>query len=200
MMKFSRFALICVVAGSCMAPAFGQTTPPPASTHKTAPATPAAATSPSGPAAEAFRIVTEDLTKQWWIAAKSNPAPKYPLDAVRDNVQGCIAIAFAIHADGSTTPIQLIKHFWTVYNPGISAQFKQLMIRSVAQWHYAPAPANVSRAPVLTYAVATFTLGPPNASNQQAESDRMKAKCEVTNFAQDMQKLLGSPGNSSDAK
>lgn len=200
MTRLTHFVLISLVTGACIAPAFGQTTPV-TSAQPASSATPAPAASSSSAAAEAFRIVPEDQIKQWWIGAKGNPAPKYPLDAVRDNVQGCIAIAYTIHANGTATPLHPIKGFWTEHEPAVNKQIEQRAIGSVAHWHFSPAPENASRAPVLTFTVFAFTVGAPSTiAEQPAKANRMKAKCAVSNFAQDMQKLLGSPDNSSAAQ
>ncbi|HEX5961191.1 MAG TPA: energy transducer TonB [Rhodanobacteraceae bacterium] len=202
MIKISHWAVIGLVVGICVTPALGQAASAPSSgnVHAAPPMPPAPATSAAP--AETFRIIPENQTEQWWVADSKNPAPRYPREAARYGMEGCIAIAFAIHADGSVTPVELLKSAWTVRKPGMSAEFSRRLIHSVAQWRFTPAPQNVSRAPLLTYTVTTFTLfplGEPSASAQKTMTARMQAKCAVSNFAQDMQKLFGGPTSSSHA-
>lgn len=192
MLKTIQWTVACFIVAACIGAAEGHAAlvPPSQNSGVTSPAAPASPTSAAS--SEAFRIVPQSQLNQWW-ANNNNKPPPFPRDALENHIEGCGAIAFAIHADGTTTPVQLTKSYWTVDNPGISAQFKQILIRYVAQMRFTPAPRNASRTPVLTYIVTTFTIN----DNDGPKAAAMKKQCAVSNFAQDMQKLLASPTNTS---
>lgn len=132
------------------------------------------------------RVVPDSQLKQWWQAPPGHPnaPPQYPIDAVKEGVEGCVAVAFEIHADGSVSNERVWHSVLTnVYS---KKEVEQASLMAVHNWRFVPSPANTERVPVYTYNVATFTL-----DNAPRES-KFRANCEMSDFPQQVQAMIGA--------
>jgi TonB family protein len=136
------------------------------------------------------RVIPDSQLKQWWQAthANHNAIPQYPIDAIREGVEGCMTVAFEIQGDGSVSN----ERIWRDETPKFheTKAWEQATLLTIHQWHFVPAPANKERAPVYTYQVVTFTMG-GDADNPSRDSE-IKAKCEMTDFPQQVQAMINT--------
>jgi TonB family protein len=141
-----------------------------------------------------IRVVPESGLNEWWQAPSPNHnlPPQYPIDAIKSGVEGCMAVAFEIQRDGSVSNERL----WSNKTPKFreTKAWEQATLLAVHQWRYVPAPANTSRDPVYTYAVVTFTLsnGEKWTEYDKERNESNKAKCEMTDFPQQVQAMINS--------
>lgn len=154
----------------------------------------AAACNPLHAADNQVRVVPESQLDQWWQAAPTNhnSLPQYPVEALKSGVEGCMAVAFEIQSDGSVSNERL----WSDKTPKFreTKAWEQATLLAVHQWHFEPAPANANRDRVYTYAVVTFTLsnGEKWTKYDKERDANNKAKCEMTDFPQQVQAMIDS--------
>lgn len=84
-------------------------------------------TAPAGPASTAAGDVTEPSPLR-------KVDPKYPPNAIAENIEGEVILYAVIRRDGSVDSIQLVK--------GIDAQLDSNAMRALAQWKFHPAERN----------------------------------------------------------
>ena len=139
-------------------------------------------------------IIPESDLKQWWLPlpGSHNPPSQYPIDAIKDGGEGCVAVAFEIHDDGSVSNERVWRS--ALNDANASVELKQAALLGVHQWRFVPAPANTEHAPVYTYQVVTFTLSnsPVSTENDKKRMNEIKAKCEMTDFPQQVQATINS--------
>jgi len=141
-----------------------------------------------------IHVVPESGLKQWWQtpSPNHNAPPQYPMDAIKSGVEGCMAVAFEIQSDGSVSNERL----WSDKTPKFreTKAWEQATLLAVHQWHFEPAPDNTSHDPVYTYAVVTFTLTNDEKWTRydKQRNDKNKAKCEMTDFPQQVQAMINS--------
>ena len=141
-----------------------------------------------------IHVVPESDLKEWWQppSPNHNAPPQYPIEALKSGVEGCMAVAFEIQTDGSVSNERL----WRDETPRFheTKAWEQATLLAVHQWHFEPAPANTNRDPVYTYAVVTFTLsnGDKWTKYDKERDDNNKAKCEMTDFPQQVQAMINS--------
>jgi len=141
-----------------------------------------------------IHVVPESDLKEWWQSPSPNhnAPPQYPIEALKSGVEGCMAVAFEIQTDGSVSNERL----WRDETPRFheTKAWEQATLLAVHQWHFEPAPANTNRDPVYTYAVVTFTLsnGDKWTKYDKERDDNNKAKCEMTDFPQQVQAMINS--------
>lgn len=147
-------------------------------------------------------VVPDSQLGQWWLATPGheNAPPQYPPNP---DQEGCVAVAFMIHRDGTVSNERAWHNAWS--NTQSGKQYDQLALRAVHQWHFVPAATNATRDPVYTYQIFTYTLTMissmpgvtpmPNHSDRlraQQHEDTIKAKCEMTDFPQQVQAMINS--------
>lgn len=140
-----------------------------------------------------IHVVPEAQSQQWWQpSVNHNPPPQYPIEAIKSGLEGCMAVAFEIHGDGSVSNERL----WRDETPRFheTRAWEQATLLAVHQWHFEPAPTNTNRDPVYTYAVVTFTLsdGEKWTKYDKQRNEKNKAKCEMTDFPQQVQTMINS--------
>ena len=143
---------------------------------------------------DAVRVVPESDLKSWWQAGESLTPPRYPIDALKSGAEGCVAVAFEIHSDGSVSNERVWRKQLSAGTDSALKLLEQSALLAVHQWNYVPAPTNAVRSPVYTYAVITFTLtegyrSPERAKIKDAE---FKAKCEMPDFPQQVQAMINA--------
>lgn len=143
-------------------------------------------------------VIPDSQLNQWWQTPSgyTNALPRYPIDALRKGVAGCVTAAFRINADGSVSNERIWKSHLNVAlanNP-----FSTSILAALQKWHFAPAATNDSHDPVYTYHVFTFTLlrlpeaSRPPKTDTRTQVGKFRAKCEMTDFPQQVQAFIKS--------
>lgn len=145
------------------------------------------------------RVVPDSQLQQWWHLAQSEdpPLPSFSPDHLPE---GCVAIAFMIHSDGTVSNERVWRSVWSDFQS--KNQYNNYYLRVVHQRRFTPAATNEAHDPVYTYQVFTWTssLVPfgtpkPNHSDQlrvRQHEDAVKAKCEMTDFPQQVQAMINT--------
>ena len=112
-----------------------------------------------------------------------------------------MAIAFLIHSDGTVSNERVWRSVWSAFES--KNQYNNFFLRVMHQRRFTPAATNEAHDPVYTYQVFTWTLSlvpfgvtpKPNSADQlraQQHEDTIKAKCEITDFPQQVQAMINS--------
>ena len=146
------------------------------------------------------RVVPDSQLQQWWHLAQSeNPyLPSFSPDHLQE---GCVAIAFMIHSDGTVSNERVWRSVWSDFES--RNQYNHFFLRVMHQRRFTPAAANEAHDPVYTYQVFAWTSSlaqfggtpKPNHSDQlraRQHEDTIKAKCEMTGFPQQVQAMINS--------
>ena len=153
------------------------------------------------------RVVSEADLGQWWVPPPGHPNSAPDVSALMEAGQfnqGCLAVAFEIHADGSVSN----ERIWLSALANNDAEaLKQTVLRGVHKWRFVPAPGNTGHDTVYTYQVLTYTMTmiansmaldiparTTKADERRAnEQDKeLHAKCEMTDFPQQVQAMIDS--------
>lgn len=143
---------------------------------------------------DVVHVIPNSDLEHWWVPPPGhpNPPPQYPLDALKAGVEGCVAVAFEIQSDGSVSNVRVWHSDLTNLYP--RKEVEQAALIATTRWHFVPAPANTTRAPVYTYEISTFTLSnsPLSTKSDQQHQKEVKAKCEVPDFAQQVKQMISA--------
>ncbi|TKR30772.1 hypothetical protein FCE95_11780 [Luteimonas gilva] len=141
-------------------------------------------------AKDRIAIVDEGgIRKEWKLADGAKlAAPAYPAEfaARGDNV--CVAVGYAIQADGSTSDFSLLKAWASSTDgdrepaPGFWEGFAQAAGAAVAQWKFAPRPEVAEPRPVYTVATMHFI------GREAADPAALRARCAISDLAGYVQK------------
>ena len=157
---------------------------------------------------EQVHVIPDSELNQWWQAPPGgNSGPQLPPLAL----DGCIAVAFEIHEDGSVSNERVWHRAWTDTNQG--KQFEQAVLQVLPHWHFVPAPANAGHNAVYTYQVFAITMSMisnsmtgtppmPTASDRrraERQDDQNKAQCEMSDFPQQVQNMINAAANAKGA-
>lgn len=145
-------------------------------------------------------VVPDSQLQQWWqaVPGQEDPQPQFPPN---HDQEGCTAIAFMIHSDGTVSNERVWHSAWSDLMS--KNQYNQLFLRVMHQRRFRPAATNITHDPVYTYQVFTLTLSlvpwgvtpKPSHSDQlraQQHENTIKAKCEITDFPQQVQAMINS--------
>ena len=141
-------------------------------------------------AGDDVHVISESDMKSWWLPAHSNSAPQYPIDALKSGAEGCVAVAFEIHSDGSVSNERVWHSDLT--NVWASKQIEQSALLAAHQWQFVPASTNTGRIPVYTYIVHTFTI------DNSRDADH-RSKCEMSDFPQQVQSMINAAASAKGA-
>jgi TonB family protein len=138
------------------------------------------------------RVVPESELKLWWQSdpSSSNLPAVYPVEALRNTVESCVAVAFEIHSDGTVSNERVWNSNLT--DPTVGKQLRQSALLTAHQWRYVPAPANTGRTPVYTYLVITFILKGGYRGSGSAREAKLKSQCEMSDFPQQVQAMINA--------
>ncbi|HJR74664.1 MAG TPA: hypothetical protein VJ806_13620 [Luteimonas sp.] len=129
------------------------------------------------------------IRKEWKLAEGAKlAAPGYPAEfaARGDNV--CVAIGYAIRADGSTSDFSLLKAWASSTGgdrepvPGFWEGFARAAGAAVAQWKFAPRPEISEPRPVYTVATMHFI------GREAADAAALRSRCAIVDLAGYVQK------------
>ena len=102
-------------------------------------------------------------------------------------------MAFEVHGDGSVSNERAWRSALTGGNS--SKELQQIALLGVHRWRFVPAATNASHASVYTYQIVTFTLtgsSPKWTEYDQQRHDELEAKCNVPDFAQQVQTMMNA--------
>jgi len=132
-------------------------------------------------AGEQLRIVNEGGIKDQWTLAEGTrlAAPGYPAHLVEQGDSVCLALGYAIQADGTTSDFSVVKS-WSSGGDQPDAYwdaFAQASAGAVSQWKFAPRP-EVNK-PQPTYTVATMQfMGKPAMDGAE-----LRGHCRIDDLA-----------------
>jgi len=152
-------------------------------------------------AGDQVRIIPAEELKLWWQsdpASPHSPLP-YPTEALKEGIEGCLAVAFEIHTNGGVSNERIWRD--TLPQFGSSPFFDarkalgQAALLAVHRWHFIPAPANKAHDSVYTYQIVTFTLtgsSPKWTDRDQHRHDELEAKCKVPDFTREVEAMINT--------
>lgn len=162
----------------------------------------AGACAPLLAAGDQIHVIDESEMQHWWHvpAGSQNPAPPYPIDAIRRGVEGCMVVAFEINRDGSVSN----ERVWLDKIPQFSGRkaMERAALLAVHQWRFAPVAENTNREAVYTYHTFTYTLSGSSkwTTYDQQHEDKLKATCKVPDFPQQVQAMINANTQAANAK
>jgi TonB family protein len=112
-------------------------------------------------ASDAVRVVPGSDLGTWWVQDKK-VTPRYPIKALHNGDMGCVAIAYTIEEDGTTSAHRAIAE-----QP--AGVFDRAAIEAIEQWRFEPANGNPGRQPVQSYVTLLFDF---SRGNKPVEHDR----------------------------
>lgn len=136
---------------------------------------------------EQVRVVPAQEFATWWEddPAAQNPAPTYFEKALRVAVEGCMAVAFLVHSDGSVSN----ERVWRDTIPAFSwrKDMEQSVLQTVRRWRFIPTSKNETRTPVYSYITFAFTL-----SDDSLRARSIRSRCRMSDFPQQVQTMINS--------
>ncbi len=144
----------------------------------------------SATAKDRIDIVDEGgIRKEWKLADGAElAAPAYPAEFASRGDNVCVAIGYAIQADGSTSDFSLLKAWASSTGgdrepmPGFWEGFAQAAGAAVAQWKFAPRPEVAEPKPVYTVATMHFI------GREAADTTALRSHCAIADLAGYVQK------------
>jgi TonB family protein len=102
-----------------------------------------------------------DLVKEYWVVEKRQE-PKYPLEAAKKGLSGCVELIVGINKDGKTSGYKVKKS----YPKGV---FDNHAAASLKKWEWSATEGNIDRIPVLTSIQLDFMVsGAKNAKGAKS--------------------------------
>jgi len=130
-------------------------------------------------AADKYKIVNEGGIREDWAAADGAKftAPGYPAAFASRGEDVCLAMGYAIQADGSTKDFAIVKAWSSSRGedepvPGFWQAFGQAGAMALAEWKFKPRVVNLA---VPTYTVATLTFQGKGA----VPATELRARCAI---------------------
>ncbi|WP_334016192.1 energy transducer TonB [Alteromonas sp. S167] len=97
-------------------------------------------------------IGKKDALEEMWIVSKTD-YPKYPINAAKQGISGCVDFSFVINSDGKAQDIQVIKAI-----PG--SIFIGSAKKSLKKFRWQPTELNNLRQPAITTLQLDFSTSP----------------------------------------
>jgi TonB family protein len=94
----------------------------------------------------------KNALEEMWIVSK-NDYPKYPIDAAKKGISGCVDFSFVINGDGKAQNIQVIKAI-------PDSTFIQSATKSLKKFRWQPTELNNLRQPAITTLQLDFSTTP----------------------------------------
>jgi len=106
----------------------------------------------------------KDLVKEYWVVEKKQ-APKYPIEAAKKGLSGCVELIVGINQDGKTSGYKVKSS----YPKGV---FDNHAAASLKKWKWSATEKNIDRTPVLTSIQLDFMVsGAKNAKEAKSICD-----------------------------
>jgi TonB family protein len=90
--------------------------------------------------------------EEMWVVSK-NDYPRYPIDAARKGISGCVDFSFVINSEGKAQNIQVIKAI-------PDSTFIRSATKSLKNFRWQPAELNSLRQPAITTLQLDFSTTP----------------------------------------
>lgn len=136
-------------------------------------------------AEEKYVVLPRGSLETYWKAIPSTEKRTMPRALLRQHMNACVAVAYAIEADGHASNIRILRTITS--KPGdLDAQklFEDFATAPFAKTHYEPTAENAGRKPVFTYAVVPLAVS--NVTTAPAVADRhmheVEQQCEIADF------------------
>jgi hypothetical protein len=147
--------------------------------------------------ADGPRVLGEEDVKQLWAIKNAKVAlPKYPTEAVRRHMTGCVAVAFRINADGSTSDHTVLRSHFVGGDKLLEQKFDDLAIKSAKTQRYGSTNLNKAKEPVYTYSHYAFSTTDDGAGEETTREASAKAAepCKIEDFAGEVNTKAGTKG------
>lgn len=153
-------------------------------------------------AQERPRVVDEGGLRAEWTLVPGVPlaAPQYPAEFAARADDVCIALAYAVNPDGTTSDFSLVKG-WTSSTagarepvPGFWPASAQAGAAALSQWRFAPRPEVAAPQKTVTVATMLFT------GRGTTDPTALRAHCAVRNLSALLTKLKREAASGSMAR
>ncbi|HJU07157.1 MAG TPA: hypothetical protein VJ727_01580 [Rhodanobacteraceae bacterium] len=143
---------------------------------------------------ENFRVLpTDEAATLWQMDEAHKQAPHFVRDVIKAHAEGCVAVAYEIHADGSVSNARVLKDSWSKLSPEVIADQERAVTDAALKWQFIPADANKDRIPVYTYKVVSFITGDNRYTvGMKAYRQKLKSQCEMPDFVQRVQQAVAA--------
>lgn len=94
-----------------------------------------------------------------WIAAGDLAPPRYPPEAARAGLEGCVVVGFVVGNDGKTDQFRVMKSPGGPIGRSASKGLENAALYAASQWKFSPGPDNPRRMPALLQIPVDFSLG-----------------------------------------
>lgn len=119
---------------------------------------------------ESIPVLTNGQLETYWLPEKK-VAREYPRKALRLGTQGCVAVAFIIEPDGSTS-----NHSAIVVFP--SEVFSESAITAAQQFRYLPTKQNTSKSAIYTANTFTYQIMSGNEKKDEKARELIEVICK----------------------
>ncbi|GHF84842.1 energy transducer TonB [Thalassotalea marina] len=110
----------------------------------------------------------------WTVEKRVNP--KYPLKAIKSNIEGCVKLQFFINSDGIPQYIEPIKS-----SAGI---FEAPAVKALSNWRYKPTESNDNKLPQRQTVVLSFSMSPDVDFNNTCDAQMTVESNDIDLFKQ----------------
>lgn len=94
-----------------------------------------------------------------WIVAGDLAPPRYPAEAARAGLEGCVVVGFVVGNDGKTDQFRVMKSPGGPIGRPASKWLENAALYAASQWKFSPGPDNPRRMPALLQIPVDFSLG-----------------------------------------
>ncbi|HVI58723.1 MAG TPA: energy transducer TonB [Luteimonas sp.] len=105
-----------------------------------------------------LRIQAEDEPISYWTVVEEMTPPRYPEEAIRTAVEGCIVVGFSIDVDGSPHDFRIMASSLNGVIGTMRKQMEDAALSAALQWRWAPGPDNLMRYPAFLQVPVDFHL------------------------------------------
>lgn len=119
-------------------------------------------------------VISFNTIAQMWTINK-RVEPKYPLQAVKNNIEGCAVVQFFIDDNGVPTFVEPIQSF-------PSEDFATEAYKAVSQWRYTAAESNSNNLPQRQVVQLDFALSKNSLINDQCQKKLTDESDDINQF------------------
>ena len=106
---------------------------------------------------------------------KKRIEPKYPVQAAKNNVEGCVVVQFFINNEGRTTHVELIQS-------SVQDVFDTAAYNAVSQWQYSATEKNVNSEPQRQVLQLDFSLSEHSLVSEQCKAELTSEAGDIDTF------------------
>ncbi|MEO2279817.1 energy transducer TonB [Pseudoalteromonas pernae] len=113
------------------------------------------------------------LAEQW--QEEEMVQPRYPIEAAKNSLEGCVSVQFFINSDGVPTYLEVLKS-------SHKDTFNKAAIKAIEQWRYSPTEANSERIPERQKTSLSFALSPNPSAVYDCEAALTAESSDIASF------------------